>query len=286
MNFRLTNSLPIAIPEGIVFSLPLAGPVTRFLAWLVDLAAIFALAGIISVTLGVLGIISIDLARAAAILAYFLIPIFYAILLEWFWNGQTIGKRLFRLRVIDERGLRLHFSQVVIRNLLRFVDSLPVFYLVGGMVCLFSRSYQRLGDMAANTVVIWNPEIPEPDLNQIMADKYNSFRDYPHLEARLRQSVSPRQAGIAMEALLRREGLDSVSRVELFREIATHLKKMVEFPSEATEGISDEQYVRNVVDVLFRRHSAPNPPNPDKPRKRGRPVAVQRKSRFIGEPNS
>ncbi|MFC1857278.1 RDD family protein [Thermodesulfobacteriota bacterium] len=259
MNFRITNSLPIAIPEGIVFSLPLAGPVTRFLAWLVDLSAIFALSWIIGVTLGVLGIINIDLARAAGILAYFLISIFYGIFLEWFWNGQTIGKRFFRLRVIDERGLRLHFSQIVIRNLLRFVDSLPVFYLVGGTVCLFSKSYQRLGDIAANTVVIWNPEIAEPDLNQIMADKYNSFRDYPHLEARLRQYASPRQAGIAMEALLRRDGLDSVSRVELFREIATHFKKMVEFPAEATEGISDEQYVRNVVDVLFRRHSAANP---------------------------
>ncbi len=251
-----TNTLTIRTPEGIVFSLRLAGPVTRFLAWLIDFASIMALTLIIRILLGLLGVISQDVASAVSILAAFLLSVGYSILMEWCWRGQTIGKRVFRLRVMDARGLRLKFSQIVIRNLLRSVDSLPGFYMVGGLACLFSQQAQRLGDLAANTIVIWTPRIPEPDMDQVLTDKYNSFRDYPHLNARLRQRVSPHEAGIALQALLRRDELDPQARVDLFREIASHFRKIVAFPQEATDGISDERYVRNVTDILFRTRAS------------------------------
>ena len=247
-----TNTLTIKTPEGIVFSLRLAGPVTRFLAWAIDLGVILVLTYVINQLFRILGVINWDLAMAASILGYFVISIGYGIGTEWYWRGQTLGKRLLRLRVMDSQGLRLQFSQIVIRNLLRFVDALPAFYLVGGLVCLISRHAQRLGDVAANTIVVWSPEIPEPNLDQIMTDKYNSFRDYPHLGARLRQNVSPKEAGIALQALLRRDELDPRERIELFRDMASHFSTLVEFPQEATDGISDEQYIRNVVDILFR----------------------------------
>jgi uncharacterized RDD family membrane protein YckC len=247
-----TNTLDIKTPEGIAFSLHLAGPVTRFLAWAVDLGVILVLTYVINQLFGILGVISMDLARAASILGYFTVSIGYGIGTEWYWRGQTLGKRLLRLRVMDSQGLRLQFSQIVIRNLLRFVDALPAFYLVGGLVCLISRHAQRLGDVAANTIVVWSPRIPEPDLDQVMTDKYNSFRDFPHLGARLRQNVTPKEAGIALQALLRRDELDPQERIALFREMASHFRTVVEFPQEATDGISDEQYIRNAVDILFR----------------------------------
>lgn len=247
-----TNTLLIRTPEGIVFSLRLAGPVTRFLAWAIDLACVAALKESSNALLKALGVISPDFAKSVSILAYFVISIGYGIVLEWYWRGQTVGKRLLRLRVMDEQGLRLQFSQIVIRNLLRFMDMLPAFYLVGGVACLFSRRAQRLGDLAANTIVVRDPKIVEPDLDQLLAGKFNSFREYPHLEARLRQRVSPAEARIALQALLRRDEFDARARVELFGEIAAHFRSIVEFPPEAIEGITDEQYVRNVVAVLFR----------------------------------
>jgi uncharacterized RDD family membrane protein YckC len=252
MKTTKTNTLRIQTPEGIIFSLQLAGPIPRFMACTIDAAGIWVIAYVINVLLGVLGIISRDLAAAATVLAYFLVSIGYGIITEWYWQGQTIGKRLLRLRVMDVQGLRLRFSQVVIRNLLRFVDRLPAFYMVGGLACLISARAQRLGDYAANTIVVWNPRISEPDLNQLLEGKYNSFHDYPHLEARIRQRVSPAEAGIALQAVLRRDDLDPQARIELFRGIALHFSKIVLFPQEATDDISDEQYVRNVVDVLFR----------------------------------
>ena len=246
------NTLTIRTPEGIEFSLMLAGPISRFLSWSVDLLAVLALNKLLNIIFAAAGVISQDAANAASILGYFVVSIGYGIVLEWFWRGQTLGKRLMRLRVTDVHGMQLQFSQVVVRNLLRFVDSLPALYLVGGAACLINRHGQRLGDFAANTIVVWNPPLDEPDLDQLLEGKYNSFRQYPHLEARLRHHLTPAEARIALQALMRRDEIDPGPRVQLFASLASYLKNLVEFPPEATDGISDEQYVRNVVDALFR----------------------------------
>lgn len=252
-----TARLRIRTPEGIVFTLPLAGPVARFLAFLIDLACIWAIGSTVSTVLGSMGILSLDIAAAFMTVAYFVISIGYGIGAEWLWRGQTVGKRVLGLRVLDEQGLRLTFSQIVARNLLRFVDSLPAFYMVGGVAMLASRRGQRLGDFAANTVVVRALPLRQPDLDQLLAKKYNSLREHPVLAARLRQRVTPDEAGLALRALLRRDRLDPPARVELFRDIADHFRSLVEFPGEVTEGMADEQYVRNVVDIVFRAVPAP-----------------------------
>jgi len=247
-----TSALQIRTPEGIVFSQLLAGPVTRFLGWVIDAACIAALMMLLGKVLGLLQLLSANFAAAVYILSYFLISIGYGIACEWLWRGQSVGKKLFRLRVVDVEGLRLQFHQIVTRNLLRFVDSLPVFYFVGGVVCWFSPKCQRLGDIVANTIVIRAPRLAEPDLDQLLAGKYNSLRQYPHLAARLRQRISPAEAAVAVQALLRRDEFESTARLELFGELAAHFRAKADFPPEAIEGIADEQYIRNVVDVIYR----------------------------------
>jgi uncharacterized RDD family membrane protein YckC len=247
-----TSSLFIRTPEGIVFSQLLAGPVTRFFAWFIDQLCISAAMSVLGIALNLLELINGNFAIALYVISYFVISIGYGIFLEWTWRGQTIGKRLLRLRVVDVEGMRLQFNQIVVRNLLRFVDALPAFYFVGGLTCWLNSKCQRLGDIAANTVVIRSPRVAEPDLDQLLAGKYNSLRHYPHLAARLRQRTSPAEADVALQALLRREEFDPAARVELFGELAGHFRARVEFPAEATDGVADEQYLRNVVDVLYR----------------------------------
>jgi len=248
-----TNTLQIRTPEGVVFSQLLAGPLTRFVAWLVDFATVLGFQILIGMILGMLGLLVGEFIFALQFLLLFVLNFGYTIALEWRWRGQTLGKRAMRLRVVDAQGLRLKFNQIVIRNLLRMVDMLPLFYLVGGIACLLSRRAQRLGDFAANTVVVRIPKLATPNLEQISSGKYNSFRDHPHLEARLRQYVSTQEASLAMQALLRRDSLDPVARVELFAEMAGHFRELVEFPVEATESITDEQYVRNVLESVYRK---------------------------------
>lgn len=251
-----TSTLIIRTPEGIVFSQMLAGPVTRFFAWFIDQLCIQAVLTLAGTVLGLLELINFNFVFALYVVAYFVVSIGYGIFFEWTWRGQTIGKRLFHLRVTDVEGMRLQFNQIVVRNLLRFVDALPAFYLVGGLTSWLNAKCQRLGDIAANTIVIHAPRIAEPDLDQLLAGKFNSLRQFPHLAARLRQKVSPVEAGVVLQALLRRDEFDPVARVELFDELARHFRAKVEFPAEATDGVADEQYLRNLVDVLYRTSQA------------------------------
>lgn len=247
------NQLTIRTPEGVTFNLVLAGPISRSLAWLLDAVAIAAAAMVLMSVLSALGKLSADISAAIFLVAMFVVNLGYAMVLEWFWSGQTLGKRLLGLRVMDVRGLRLQPYQIIIRNLLRVVDSLPAAYLLGGLTSMFSRYAQRLGDLAGNTIVIRERRVVEPDLDIILEKVYyNSLRDYPHLAARLRQQAAPEEAELALQALMRRDALTPEAQVVLFGELAAHFRQKVTFPQEALEGVSDEQYVRNVVDVLFK----------------------------------
>ncbi len=247
------SMLVIRTPEGYAFSYPLAGPVTRFLAWMIDFLVLVAALWALSIVLIPLLALIPAAAYVLQIIAMFALTTGYKIVLEWFWGGQTIGKRALRLRVMDIQALRLSFAQVLLRNLLRAIDMLPLFYMVGGLTALLTRHGQRLGDLVAGTVVVRSPRSFRPNLEQVLADdRFNSFREHPHLEARLRQQVTPDEARLAAQAMLRRESLDPHSRLELFDELAEHFAGIVTFPQQATDGLSGEQYVRNVVETLYR----------------------------------
>jgi uncharacterized RDD family membrane protein YckC len=244
--------IQISTPEGVVFAYSLAGPVSRLLAWIIDLLCVLVLSSLAGALLSWLQLLSVDFVTGLALLVNFALQILYSILLEWYWRGQTIGKRLMAIRVIDVEGLKLQPQQVILRNLLRAIDQAPVLYLVGGIMMLLNRRRQRLGDWVANTVVIRMQVLAEPDLNLTLPAKFNSLLAYPHLAARLAQRASAHDAWLALEAVRRRDAIDPQARLGLFAELAAHFRDMVDFPPEAYEGISDEQYVRNVAGVLFR----------------------------------
>ena len=239
------------------FALPLAGPVIRMMAWLVDFLVLLGALIAISFLAQAFQFVSAEMANALNLLGLFLVPTAYGFLFEWYGRGRTLGKRVFGLRVVDARGLKLTFGQVVLRNLLRAVDFLPAGYFIGGVASVLSPRCQRLGDLAAGTVVIRQRPGVEPDLRQLLAGKFNSLRTQPHLVARLRQRLGATEASLALQALLRRDELDPAARLDLYRELADRFRSEVEFPADVIDGLSDEQYVRNVVDVLYRTKMEP-----------------------------
>jgi uncharacterized RDD family membrane protein YckC len=251
MNSARKSSLDIETPEGIVFSYRLATPVTRSLACAVDTAAWVGTALLAMRMARAAGVVSTDWATFLGVILYFAVSIGYAILLEWRWHGQTLGKRLFGLRVIDMYGLRLQLSQIVLRNLLRLMDALPMFYLVGGITALVSRNGQRLGDLVANTVVAHEQRREAPDLEQIAPAKYNSLLAWPHLARRLRILASPEAVGFAVRAVSHRDSYEPLARVALFADLATYFRSQVRFPEAALEGLTDEQFIRSVLRVIF-----------------------------------
>jgi uncharacterized RDD family membrane protein YckC len=250
-----TSVLSIRTPEGVAFSYPLAGPIVRFLAWWIDALAILGINIGLSSSVAFVAAVSPDIAGAIFIIGAFIVSIGYGMFLEWIWYGQTLGKKFFGLRVIDDQALRLRGPQIIMRNLLRAIDSLPIGYAIGGAFAYWHPQCKRLGDLVGRTVVILARPEALPDLAQIAGAKYNSFRNYPHLEARLRQQVGVEMASLGLRALIRRDQLESGPRARLFARLANLYRKLVRFPDEATESLTDEQYVRNVVDSILRPKS-------------------------------
>ncbi len=83
---------------------------------------------------------------------FFAIAIGYYVVMEA-TTGQTLGKMAMKLKVVKKDGAKLDWQAAIIRNLLRIIDGF-FFYLVGAIVVWVSKSKQRLGDMAANTIVV------------------------------------------------------------------------------------------------------------------------------------
>ena len=91
---------------------------------------------------------------AVAIAAQLVIELFYFVVFETLWRGRSPGKRLLGLGVVSEDGLPVSFGASLVRNLLRSADILPSSYTTGLVTMLVSKRTQRLGDIAAGTVVV------------------------------------------------------------------------------------------------------------------------------------
>ena len=246
------RTLTIPIPEGIHLTFALAGAASRFFAWLIDALAIGVVISAAQRLLAIASLLGPDWQAAALTVAYFFVSTGYAIYMEWKWGGQTIGKRLCSLRVMDAEGLHLTFAQVAIRNVMRTFDILPAAYLLGGAVSFFNRRSMRLGDLAANTVVVQVLPLKMSSASRFETT-YNSLLTYPHLIARIRHGASPLLIEVSREALSRRDRLAPEGRLTLFREIRTHFSAIAVFPEAAVEHLTDEQYVRNVIAALFEK---------------------------------
>ena len=152
--------LEVETPDHVVLRYDLAGAGNRGFAAVVDflIASVIAFtANMVLTWLGVFNEASFFLLGGLTLIVTLVLIWAYFILLEWLWNGQTIGKRAYRLRVINEDGSPAQFTAVLIRNLLRLVDFLPAFYGLGVLVIVLSPKSQRLGDLAAGTYVVRAP---------------------------------------------------------------------------------------------------------------------------------
>lgn len=164
MSADRTHLWRVRTPEGVALRFRLASPVLRAGALMIDWAAVTAAWAAVATGASLLKLVSADAEGMAVTIGYFIFSQGYWIATEWLWRGQSLGKRVLRLRVVDAGGRRLTLAQVGLRNALRFVDGLPVFYLVGGVAALVSARGQRLGDLAADTLVVWEPAEAAPNL--------------------------------------------------------------------------------------------------------------------------
>ena len=164
-----SDQLSIDTPELVEIEMPLAGIGSRFIALLIDyliwgagFIVLFLLALLILPAVGAFSRISGQWAVAIVIFLVFLCNWGYFTLFEAFWNGRTPGKRIARIRVIQRSGRAIGFFESMARNLVRYVDQFPSFYAVGVIAMFVTRQHQRLGDLAAGTLVVRDREEETP----------------------------------------------------------------------------------------------------------------------------
>ncbi|MEM9827383.1 MAG: RDD family protein [Planctomycetota bacterium] len=174
----LDTTIDVVTPENIAFDYQLAGPFRRFPAYLIDWVIQWAIIlgfAILVIMSGVLlvGGGASPFAQAIILIAWFVVSFFYGTVCETVFNGRTAGKAMCGLRVIDVEGRPLSGSQAFLRNLIRVADTMPLaplplfvtdgspmarYIIPTGMVALVvmttTRRMQRLGDLAAGTMVI------------------------------------------------------------------------------------------------------------------------------------
>lgn len=184
------ETLIIETPERVPLAFSLASIGNRFLAVIIDHSIQYT--AIAVVFWGIFEILASsspygrggvsDLATEApgwaiAILIIFVFLLFsgYFVFFEWFWNGQTPGKRLLKLRVIREDGRPITFWEAAARNLLRIFDAMPGFVVPiysAGLIAIFANSRdQRIGDMFAGTVVIRERSDDAPTFNETFSNR-------------------------------------------------------------------------------------------------------------------
>jgi len=245
--------LEVETPDHVVLRYDLAGGGNRGFAALVDvIAASLIVAGLVFAWLIVQQRLPVNVRPAATgmfVMATALIAWSYFIVLEWLWEGQTLGKRMFGLRVISADGSPAGFMAVLIRNLVRVVDFLPAFYGLGLLAIVATDRSQRLGDLAAGTFVVRAPR-PRLDLLALRTGPTlaeGSAADVRGLPGELQRLVR--------EFVARERGLADPHRRAIAESIAAALRARMPHVTEA----DDVELVRAVARALRSSGEAPAP---------------------------
>ena len=171
----MPNKYTVTTPEQVQIDYDIAGIGSRAVAMAIDAAII--LTGDVLLVLGGMAVarhLPSWLAHGGAtngfntylfglyVLVIFAWTLLYFVLFEGLANGRTPGKRWLRLRVVSVRGERISLFAAIVRNLVRFVDFLPSGFLLGMICMLLTKQDQRLGDLAAGTMVVMERAAAQP----------------------------------------------------------------------------------------------------------------------------
>lgn len=237
--------LEITTPEQVTFHYPTAGLATRGIAWGLDLVLLLTLDFIIYM---IFLWQPFQIGIAFAMVLVFLLDFFYYIGFELFSSGQTIGKRMMGIRVVSITGGQLRFNESFVRNVVRTLDLM--LFLVGGLVAFCDPLRRRLGDIAADTIVVRDTRRKIPDAIIKAQARANSFYDDVAIRTRILNRVTREERDLILDLMSRRDQLEAVTRESIFARTAQYLRERYGLPSDL-EHLSDEQTVLGVALVIL-----------------------------------
>ena len=243
----------IETPENVELQRRLAGIGSRFLAGFIDTLVIALIYLVLFLSLLAAGINVRDVGISSfariwlltfLILVAFAIYWGYFVLFEMLSNGQSPGKKYVKIRVVSVGGGGISFTSIAIRNLLRVVDAIGV-YAVAGIVMFFTSKIQRLGDLAAGTVVI-SEELPN------YASRYDKKKQILDNEAITSATLEatglkPEEYRLLHNYWLRRTELSLEVRKQLLPQLVHPILNRTgqSLPNESLEVI--EEFIEKIV---------------------------------------
>jgi len=249
----------IVTPELVGLRLTPAGPGSRLAALLLDFVLI---------TVGTLALYSLlgrllpqAVSGALAATLAFVLQWGYHVYFETWHRGRSPGKRAAGLRAVDGRGLPITLQQSFVRNILRTLDFLPVFYGLGGLVCLFDPDGRRLGDLAADTLVIEERRPLAATESLSAARRIDDLVESggPDLARRIRHRVSLEEREFLAALCQRADRLEPQARYDLMEQVGAYYREALEIDAPHLSG---ENLVRGIAAVLFTAAAQPRPPLP------------------------
>jgi uncharacterized RDD family membrane protein YckC len=217
---RMSEQITITSAGGVEVKLDLVALGGRSYAFVLDwhFRLLFALAWFLFALVSITGSFTLDdpelitdlgsLFFYLVILPPFLIYFLYHPVLEIAMHGRTPGKRMAGIRIVAKDGSSASSGAILLRNIFRLIDSLPTFYVLGILVCLFNKQHLRIGDIAAGTVLIYEEKASKKRLNLIM-------------DGNAGHRLSTRQRELVAELLDRWKELAAVTRKKLAIELLT-----------------------------------------------------------------
>ena len=226
------DHVTIRTPEGGELQLTLAGLGSRMIGASFDLAIQFVVWTVLLVLLP-----STNLGVAVISIGAFLIVFGYDVAFEVLAAGRTPGKRITGLRVVRDGGRRVDLVTSAIRNVLRIVDFLPGLYAIGMLSVLFTERNQRLGDLAAGTLIVRERR----GGRRAPAPAQGFLPPAPGMAATWDVSaVRAEDVATVRSFLARRSQLDPAAADRLAGELAQRLRPLV---AGAPEHLAAEQFL-------------------------------------------
>ena len=244
------DRISIATPEGVDLELTLAGVGSRCAARVLDqfiqTGVLIALWLVLAAVGGFLGGGSeagsggTAVATAVVIVMVFVVQFGYDVLFETLASGRSPGKRWTGLRVVRIDGAPVGFVTSAVRNMLRLVDFLPGFYGVAMVVVLASSRNQRLGDMAAGTLVVRERRMAAAGAT----DAWPTHRWADDVSGWDVSAITSEEVATVRRFLDRRSGLVPAARERLGTELASRLFPKVAGPAD---GMGAEPFLEALV---------------------------------------
>jgi uncharacterized RDD family membrane protein YckC len=243
----------IETPENVELQRRLAGIGSRFIAGFLDnllialmYLVLFILLLVVGINVADVGISSTSETWLFAILILIAFAIYwgYFVLFEMWTNGQSPGKKYVKIRVVQVEGGGISFSSIAIRNLLRVVDAIG-FYAIAGIVMFITKKAQRLGDLAAGTVVI-SEELP--NYSSRYGQKKQILDNEAITSAALEATgLKPEEYRLLHNYWLRRKELNIEARRQLLPQLIRPILNRMghSLPNESLEVL--EEYVERII---------------------------------------